>query len=246
MAVPRKCDLGSEFATLIGRRLKSKPILVTVGEGKKKEEFYLHEAHLRSSSDFFQKALSTDWKEGSTGTVELAGSKPQAFEAYVKWLYTGRIHIMEENDRGGRNQNGVMMDTEFTKIMECYALGDFLQDLDFKDAVVDACAEKMASDDVSFIGLGQMIYPRSLAKSPHRKFAVDTALHTWDLKSFSPIHREKDPSEFLLDLLAAVAQSMRTGGQDNKTSKVFFASLTPCEYHEHTLQGKPCYSEKSR
>jgi hypothetical protein len=60
-----------------------------------------------------------------------------------------------------------------------YDMGDFLQDSDFKDAVIDGSIEKMVLYNECPFLLAQWIYDKSPIISAHRKLAVDTFVNCW-------------------------------------------------------------------
>lgn len=63
-----------------------------------KDNFYVHEDVLCSSSDFFNAALSKGWKERRSGRIDLPDNDPEAFTIYARWLYTGRIFLAKAGD----------------------------------------------------------------------------------------------------------------------------------------------------
>ena len=113
-------------------RLSSKPILIQVGASK--QEHYVHEKLLRTNSDFFDNALKKEWKERLDRVIDLVETHELPFSIWVKWLYTGRVFL---TNYGGKISH------ELPRWASCYALGDFLQDHDFKDAIIDCTIEAM-------------------------------------------------------------------------------------------------------
>jgi hypothetical protein len=72
------------------------------------------------------------------------------------------------------------------------------------------------------------------------------AVHTWDFASFSHIAKWlQDVPEFMVDLIKALSTS-KEAGEKCMNPEDFFAGLDTCQYHEHTLAGKPCYKEKRK
>lgn len=75
-------------------RAPSLTVLVGIAELR----FFVHEPHIRVSSEYFQKAFSDDKKEITDYTVRLPEANPKAFDIYLKWLYSGRFYILAQDD----------------------------------------------------------------------------------------------------------------------------------------------------
>jgi hypothetical protein len=75
--------------------ITSKSVVVRVG--KDEEESFIHETLLRANSEVFNTALK-EWKEGQERSAELPEAKVEVFKIWVKWLYTGRMFLMKEDD----------------------------------------------------------------------------------------------------------------------------------------------------
>ncbi|KAF2427729.1 hypothetical protein EJ08DRAFT_699467 [Tothia fuscella] len=90
--------------------------------------FVVHEELVKSTSSFFQKALTNGWKEAQERCVKLPLQEPQHFHVYVHWLYSRMVATPEDN---------TLADLYRAKM---FILGDILQDDQFKDAVLDALA----------------------------------------------------------------------------------------------------------
>lgn len=169
------------------------------------------------SSNFFRTCLNKDWIEKATNTISLKETDPDIFARYLEWLYTKRLHV-EAYFPG---------DEECRALAKLYVLGEVLQDLYFKNTVVD----RLCSIPKNYHGDAELI-----------TIAVDglcegSLLRTFllDLEVFYPFTRldsvdatraavEKLPDEYVAELLVrsqAVVHSMA----DPKTM--------PCQYHEH-------------
>lgn len=98
--------------------------IVTVNVGGAEDKsgevrtFTVHESLVVHYSEFFRAALDGDrWKEGATRVVDLPVDDPDAFELYVSWLYTKRLHYGLEKDSKAEDQVkiddcGVPVDSE--------------------------------------------------------------------------------------------------------------------------------------
>lgn len=61
--------------------------MVTVIVGPAEKSYAVHEKLLRSASNYFEAALSRDWKEANEKTVKLDDVDPYFFEVFLAWLY---------------------------------------------------------------------------------------------------------------------------------------------------------------
>jgi len=73
---------------------------VEVVVGTDKRTFYIHERLIRSQSAFFESALGKEWKEGQARKIELPDDDAHIFEAYARWLYSGKLAV-NDGDEGG-------------------------------------------------------------------------------------------------------------------------------------------------
>ncbi|KAK3715690.1 hypothetical protein LTR37_006915 [Vermiconidia calcicola] len=114
---------------------------VTVLIGKDEKKFALHKSLICKSSIFFWAAYSGVWKESKEATVRLPETETQSFTTYVGWLYTERVDLLEEpeqklpwTDKKGETLPHRLPLTR--RAIDCFALGDMLQDVNFRNAVI--------------------------------------------------------------------------------------------------------------
>ncbi|KAJ4334000.1 hypothetical protein N0V95_009288, partial [Ascochyta clinopodiicola] len=221
---------------------KSAPITVIVGDEQTK--YFVHESHITPQSDFFKNALKGEWKEKTTRTVELPDCDSKSFSIYLDWLYTGCVCITQEDDDQGKDsEDGITVDYEWTKWADCFRVGDFLQDSDFKDAMINTAIEKIISEDINYKNLAEDVYTFSQPTSRNRRLAVDIALNTWPDSDFQCIDGNSHPPEFLADLITAMGGKLRAV-LDRRSPEDFLRNIDTCEYHEHSTIGTPCYKTK--
>jgi hypothetical protein len=211
-------------------RIDSEPITLLVEPSA--ERLFAHKGLLTSSSGFFTKALSEDWKEGAERTVKLPEACPTACRIYTKWLYTGRISSSPA-EKG-------TFDKELYKMLDCYRLSDYLRDMNFLDAVIDGLAEGSVENARIPLILARTVYPLTTKDSPHRKFCRDVLVHSLNRREFSALHKKDLPHEFFVDLLVDIASQLAKGIPDLDLD-VFLKSKGDCEYHEHVRLDQPCY-----
>lgn len=118
------------------QRLTGPTINVVVGNSK--EDFRVHEAMIRSSSPFFEKALAGPWKEASQRLVKLPEDEPQTFALYINWLYSGKIPAHSQAP-----------EIDYHNLINAYILAERLLDTEFHNAVTDAVVERFQDNVAS-------------------------------------------------------------------------------------------------
>jgi hypothetical protein len=214
--------------------------------GDKKQKFFVHEALVSASSDFFKSSLKSEWKNNTTRSIALPDTDPVTFQIYLDWLYSGpHITITKKDDRVKPTPCATpSVDHEWIKWAACYELGSFLQDTDFKDALIDASMEKMYTDEEYTTDFPSFVYPTSSRQSPHRKLAVDIAVSVWHSTTLEDAAKKDLPGDFCADTMSIIGRTLRSGAAADIGIWNFFASVDPCKYHEHALSNTTCYKSK--
>lgn len=185
---------------LTTQRLTGPTIIVVVGNQQKLEEFKVHEALIRASSPFFDKALTGPWIEASQRLVKLPEDEPKAFALYINWLYSGKVPAHSED-----------ANTDYNHLLNAYTLAERLLDTEFHNAVIDAVVER-SQDKVT---CGAPRFPASLtiyhafnnteSSAPIRRLLVDMYVNNgsgaWLRDPYSP---RNFPQSFLLMLASSV------------------------------------------
>ncbi|KAK6431591.1 hypothetical protein LTR95_012248 [Oleoguttula sp. CCFEE 5521] len=109
----------------------STPMIVRVGA--EQHPFVINQDVLTRSSDYFKTGLKECWTpkdetEIRTLTLQHAGLK--SFNIYADWLHS-RVVYTQAKDTNKNSESYVLLS-------RCYALGDLLLDVDFKDTITDA------------------------------------------------------------------------------------------------------------
>ncbi|KAH8728199.1 hypothetical protein GQ44DRAFT_769717 [Phaeosphaeriaceae sp. PMI808] len=153
--------------------LTCKPLLICVGATK---EYYVHETLIRAKSSLLNHALTRKCIEDQDHIIELPETDVGAFGSWVMWLYTGHYSIMKEDNLADRNERICLWDRWY----KFYALGDFLQDCDFKDAAIDNLISLMTKCNKSPDHLPAWIYSHSKEGSAHHMLTVDIFVHNFN------------------------------------------------------------------
>ena len=229
-------------------------ITILVGTGQKKGTFVLHEHLLRKSSTFFDNALKGEWKEANEKVVRIPETSSESFAIYVRFIFTGFLFIRTYDQPHTNNQDS-SKETVFgcATMDECLIalkLADFLQALDFRDAILDAMMEVIAEIRVvsgyrfSFTETAlRIIYDHSAVNSPMRSFTANLCLHAWGCESYATYAFAEYPLPFFSDLLKAAGPFLTSDKKAWEMSDPIDPANS-CKYHEHTMRGEPCYKAK--
>lgn len=215
-----------------------KLITVRVGdpsEPSKQKDFAVHESHIRLQCPFFEAALGRDWKEAEERVVLLPEYEPDSFRIYLGWLYQKRITISPTV----KTKPSVKCRH---RLCRAYLLGDFLQDLEFKDAIIDALIDLALDLNIYFgTGIG-FLYENTSAGSPLRRLVIDLIVYAMnpDWKKITDLLLVDDfPAEAFAELIVKIEETRNMG----KCRSQAPFSTNMCLYHSHGT-GEVCYKVK--
>ena len=198
--------------------------------------FSVHENLIRASSDFFDKAMSHDWKESEERSVSLPEEDPKTFQLYLHWLYCKTLPVKSDSIRN----------TELVKLAKAYVLGDRLLDLDFKDKVIDAIIDKSRSSSLGLYGYmldpaTAYIYKNTLEGSKARLLFVDLYLGEGDKAWLTDRSKILLPEDFLFDLASALIGKRPRSECDSPRMM-----NSTCRYHNHGPDDSICYRNRPK
>jgi hypothetical protein len=193
---------------------------------------------------FFDAALKKEWKEGQEKAIELYDIDINAFRVWVKWLYTGQFSTQEKADivKSASSADNSAWDL----LRSVYALGDYLQDTNFKDAMIDDMASRCVLSQRHPDLAASYIYPFSSPESPHRQLAIDICVFAWSVEEYRSLRTKKSeefPPEFLTDVVVYMGE-MLAGNMQTKFLLTMLASRNVWKYHKHGGKDKKCYKQK--
>lgn len=218
--------------------MRGRTLTVTVGSTTP-VTFSVHEHLICRTSDYFKRAMKAYWGTSITGSLTLKEEDPEVFEIYLHWLYCESLPV--QNDNPGFEGN-----TEYVQLAKAYVLGEMLQDVNFKDAVLDAILIKSrtrASDGQTWFPVGpaiRYIYDGTPESSAARRLLVD--LYTYNAHAdwlTQWANKDELPKEFLFDLAVA------TLGKRPCPPASLAQKAGACEYHEHAPDPNSCYLNSS-
>ncbi|KAI4940139.1 uncharacterized protein J4E92_001427 [Alternaria infectoria] len=212
-------------------------ITVRVGCEPNHTDFTVHENLIRASSEFFQAALGRPWRESQERIVRLPECDATVYKIYINWLYTGLLYAVPA---GPSSSIGVS-----SSLVRGYLLGDYLQDADFRDNIIDALVEwnkdaetaQRTSFLSSWIGAAD---DQTCTGGPLQKLLVDMTVwdtsHAW-WTSVIP----KMPVSFVQDVCVGFSARCRIASIANPLRQQY----KRCTYHSHG--DKACYiTEQTR
>jgi hypothetical protein len=147
------------------------------------------------------------------------------FEIFYGFLHSGQIFSTLDGD-AFQDEDGDECDAEWSRLSDCWAIGERLLAVSFKDIVVDALVNKREEDQTTPLGMHTDIYPKSRTQSGICKFLVDIAVEFWDTEDFV---FEPETAQFFFDVAVACKEGDHTFHTES------------CHYHEHIAEGNPCY-----
>ncbi|KAH4300166.1 hypothetical protein HBH64_098990 [Parastagonospora nodorum] len=221
-------------------QMGTKIIAVRVGAEPKHTDFSVHESLIRLSSPFFEAALSREWKESQERIVKLPEGNAHAFRIYVHWLYTSQLCSKLQFNHVSLNDG----QWEWANLVKGYLLGDYLQDIDFKDSVMDAMidwgneAARECSDAPPHSSIE--VYQQTGKTSPLRRIVLDFT--TWRIINNFPVSMNdyQFPSDFLTAVVTCLTERIRSG----KVVRPGFVDKKYCHYHCHG--DRTCYKDKDK
>ena len=212
---------------LMGYSLGEVPVKVIVGQ--ESQWFYVHSAALVKSSQLFQAALKTGWKEGQDREVTSEEERPDLFEFYAHWVYLRAV---------GREC--------LEYLAELYVLGEKLIDHTYQDDIANAMIAPFRREGVLGGRLKfpdaediSTIYQNTPPTSPARRIVVDIYHYygtaQWMVESDDENSVPFD-REFLVDLSKALL------GKKVEEVRQRLLDGAPCVYHKHS-EDKKCGKE---
>jgi hypothetical protein len=187
--------------------------------------------------------------------INYPSETPAIFEVYSKWLYTRKLYIMPDtvNDSSPKVKTVSFVDkniassSEWSIVIMCLHLAKTVRDINFGDALIDACISKLRMSDLTeeeSLSFPQEIYDISGVGSPWRQLSVDVAVHCWTRDQFERKKNMNLPQAFLVDLTAALGFALKDQGKRISAAQ-FFDNMNNCRYHAHVRSNQPCYRAKN-
>jgi len=208
-------------------------IHVKVGKNEDTRTFGVHETLLRRQSKFFQSALSGDWLESKTRTIELPEQTPAAFDLYFGWLYNRKIHSKKQDNYEGH-------EAELLQVAEAYCLAEMIGDGDFADAVMDTLLVCAAEYNTCPFKHANNLYEKLSQGSPLRRLVLE--MWVYERRSKWRDTAMNLSEEVLRDIVLAIVEMK--GPTTVEAATAPYKNGDRCAYHQHKKAVQLCYLTK--
>jgi hypothetical protein len=195
-------------------------------------------------------ALKNDWKEGQERHVSLPDHEPETLEGYINWLYTKGVTLKDAEKKCGHHgpsatqqfQDSECSHMHCLKLVKMYMLGDYLNDMQFCNAVMDRMENMQGcvpGPDAISLAWGHM-----LQDCPVQKFVLEKwggVLGTAAPRSIDFMRQNSSeiPKGFLFDLLAYMEAQHCSKTAKHAEGKNPLADK--CRFHKHVDDTDKCH-----
>jgi hypothetical protein len=164
------------------------------------QEFTVHRHLVCANSKFFKAACSKLWAEGEEKIVRLPEVKVDAFQAYLVWVYTGKVVF-----------NGEAPRHKLRAIIDLYLLGDILDDLLLRNTAMRSLVIHIPGWSViPSVGLVNHIWASTPAGSPLRQVIIDIIVKRVGRANLERCVTVDHPAEFLHDMAVVLLKQVPT------------------------------------
>jgi len=182
------------------------------------QTFFIHSGLLKGRAKLFDKIV-----EGSKA-VCLPNFSPEIGSVYVHWLYTRKV------------LTGTSLTTDLPALVHAWALGAYLNDSDFENAVMNAIV-LLISESQPFgwqlsvkTEMINLVYESTTAGSPLRRLMVDIWIRCGNERYLGEECKDTSPF-FLADLVTALLPAAKARPEAKAST---LDSI--CKYHVHKLK----------
>ncbi|KAF2820650.1 hypothetical protein CC86DRAFT_116306 [Ophiobolus disseminans] len=200
---------------------------------QKKKTYEIPRALLEWHSSYFAAALDpeNDFMRNADGKIGLEGDF-QVFDAFVCWLYTGRVKDPPESFENATWSDIYLPHLLLSKI---WVFADMRGVPGLANTAIDMLHENVAAVWAVSESVVSYVYKNTLAGAQLRKFLVDAFVLTKSPDSFlDSMEADVIPSQFLMDALPHLISR----GKDAKNiGRTAWAKLDRCQWHDHSGPG---------
>lgn len=183
--------------------------------------------------------MGREWKESEGRLVRFPYHDPEAFELYLRWVYSHRI-ILQSADQSNEDKAAAC-----SLLARTYVLGDVVQDTDAKDALLDALVDYQDQTDWTPYEEARYLYENTGPRSPIRRWLVDAVVGKYSLNRVDPPIYAQEVRKFqCVEFLSDVLELLDGHHRDPHSFTNTVDTSDACAYHEHGTD--PCYKIKYR
>ncbi|RLM01671.1 hypothetical protein CFD26_108684 [Aspergillus turcosus] len=204
---------------------------VDVGKDDDMVTFHIHISVACKYSGFFRSAVIWSWVRSTGDVVNLPNYEPNTFELYLQWRYTNTLPVSEESEDKPEY-------CDLLLLAKAYALGAYLADTFFQDAVADALMHRLYAKRETwgrckgcrweFVAY---LYDKTVSSSPIRHLLVAMLARDYE-RWLAEVGAAGLPKEFLSDMLNYVA-----GVTAHRPMQEYWGK---CTFHLHEAE-QECY-----
>ncbi|KAF1962175.1 hypothetical protein CC80DRAFT_588771 [Byssothecium circinans] len=214
---------------------------IRVGPSSSPKDFTVH-VNLLTRSSFFTNALCN---QGVSTSITLDSCTAPTFHLYNNWLYTGRLFSKPTiKDAPAVSAPGSQHRKEWIQLTQAYILGVFLEDVEFRDQVMDALLDWF--EEVHFAARSapldnvEDVYGELAKGNPLRELVSDIAAYHFEHTLVEEMQKKSDmPAAFLLETLVKMSTRFQGGRSAFGTASPVLKGKGGCKYHCHGEGG--CY-----
>jgi hypothetical protein len=135
--------------------------------GCEEQPFVVYKDVICASSKFFEAACSKRWIEGQKKQVRLPEVEPEHFQSYLAWLCSGK-----HPPPASKSDPHDVIDAELDVAVELYLLGDILDDIRFRNKMMESlvCNDRGRVPHTDTL---RKVWKRTPPASPLRKMYVE-------------------------------------------------------------------------
>lgn len=219
-------------------------IVVLVGKGNQQKKWTVPKTFLTKTSEFFKKCCNGEWKEASTGKVKLPEADPDAFSAYLQWLYTRDLVATEESKRkdlwaSDTTTRVSAARTTFTALAALGAFADMVMDPAFENAVVDEILKAAEATRYFPWPMGsRSVYDSMPGCRNIKRLIVD--YYASEVKTrYLVENRASLHEDLLFDVLKRLHEDRKAPGRQG-TDRLQPSWEKRCKYHTHNDEVPKC------
>lgn len=210
--------------------------VIKVTEKSVKKEFPVYRGVLCFHSEFFKRALSDRWQNGSASVYNIEDTKIAIFEMFFNWMNTD--HLLEDKKSIDHSKQTV----------ELYKFADFYAIPSLKNRAMEAFFHSVSENKIFNMGEVASIYKHTTQHDLFRKLVVDLAVDTY---RFDPpsVKDKENAYEFLMEVIMASRAKKTAPGLGRpvpwKEWKGSMAENFCAQYHYHGAQDTEVAPEPS-
>lgn len=202
----------------------------------------MHKPILGKTSKFFEACFATGrWQESTTKTVKLPETKPETFEIFLHWCYTGELVVSEDYDLAeaydwnNRTRNAAAR-IYYSRLRALAKFADAHNDISFGNAVSDLLLR--THEDLHILPGHKTIstiYTSLPDNAPLRRLVVDFFHRHGGNPPFEDLRSAQVPHEFMHDLMMSMYKEIRGNGNAPEPTWAH-----RCDYHLHNESVHRC------